>query len=429
VLPSEKTLTVKGGDIRRSPALKDRDALWAGNWPFMQGQWGPVTRPEVYLYWRRLRLGGEKWAANHTFHPKTIQTRFNDPEYQAQGKGHGSQLCYTNPKLVEEVAQMARDYFDGKANPPEGWKAVGDYFAIVPDDNANFCTCPKCRELIVSGRRMGTGQFSSGTISNYFFSFVNAVAREVHKTNPDKYIAALAYWNYAYPPQGFELEPNVSIAPCLHTCMYAIHREMRENDMKLYHEWLRRTKAPIFLWNYYHHPMEPAVIDKFKCFPNVMVHSSAETARMFIHDGIRGIFICGEQDMLEAYVLAKIYDDPNQNVDAMLDEFFHLYFGAAAGPMKKFYLQLEQIATNPKNYPKPYYRKNGIDWKNVAWSTLGTAKRIEQLGGLMDQAKALAKTDDEKRRVELWNNALWKWMAEGRAASPRGAGGNPASGK
>jgi hypothetical protein len=225
VMPSQKTLVVRGKDIRRAPALKYRDALWAGNWPFMQGQWGPVTRPEVYLFWRRLRLGGEKWAGNHTFHRKTVETMLNDPEYQAQGPGRGTQLCYTNPKLIEAVAQMARDYFDGKKDAPEGWKAVGDYFALVPDDNSNFCQCDRCKALLASGKGMGTGQFSSGTVSNYFFSFVNAVAREVRKTHPDKYIATLAYWNYAYPPRGFEMEPNVSVAPCLHTCMYAIHKE------------------------------------------------------------------------------------------------------------------------------------------------------------------------------------------------------------
>ncbi len=417
ILPSQATLSVQRRDIRRSPALKDRDALWAGNWPFMQGQWGPVTRPEVFLFWRRLRLGGEKWAANHTFHPKTIQTKLTSPDYQAQGKGHGSQLCYSNPKLVEDVAQMAREYFDGKANPPEGWKAVGDYFAIVPDDNANFCTCPQCKALIASGKRMGTGQFSSGTISNYFFSFVNAVAREVRKTHPEKYIATLAYWNYAVPPEGFEMEPNVSIAPCLHTCVYAIHKEMRENDMKLYHEWLRRTKAPMYLWNYYHHPMEAALVDKFTCFPNVMVHQSAETARMFIRDGIRGIFICGEQDMLESYVLAKIYDDPTQNVDDLLDEFFHLYFGNAAAPMKNFYTMLEKIVSEPKNYPKPYYRKNGIDWKNVAWKSLGTPQRMERLGKLIDEAKDLARTEQEKHRVALWEKALWQYISEGYTAA------------
>lgn len=415
VIPSQKSLAVCSKDVRRSPALKYRDALWSGNWPFMKGQWGPVTQPEIFLFWRRLRLGGEKWAGNHTFNRKTFDTVFTDPEYQAQGPGRGQQLCYTNPKLVHQVAQLACDYFDGKANAPEGWKAVGDYFALIPDDNEKFCRCERCQALLKSGRDMRTGQFSSGTVSNYFFSFVNAVAREVRTTHPDKYIATLAYWNYALPPRGFNLEPNVSIAPCLHTCMYAIHKEMRQNDMKLYHEWLQKAKAPVFLWNYYHHPMEPAIIDKFKCFPNIMPHRSAESMRMFIRDGVRGIFICGEQDMLESYLIAKLWDDPNQDVDAMLDEFFHRHFGAAAKPMQQFYLEIERIATNPDNYRKPCYRRNGIDWKNVAWSQLGTAERMARLGKWMSEAESLAQTEQEKQRVALWRDALWKWMQEGRA--------------
>ncbi len=413
VIPSQSSLTVKGTDIRRSPALKYRDALWAGNWPFMKGQWGSTTQSEKYLFWRRLRLGGEKWAGNHTFHPKTIQAMFKNPAYQAQGPGRGTQLCYTNPLLIEEVAQKARDFFDGKKNAPEGWKAVGDYFAIVPDDNSNFCQCERCKALLNSGKDMNTGQFSSGTVSNYFFSFVNAVAREVRKTHPDKYIATLAYWNYALPPQGFDIEPNVSVAPCLHTCLYAIHEEIRENDMKLYKDWLKKTKAPIFLWNYYHHPMEPALIYKWKCFPNMMVHESVRTMRMFIKDGVRGIFVCGEQDMLEGYVIAKIWDDPDQNEDAILNEFFVRYFGAAAEPMEKFYRLIEEIACNPKNYPPPLYKRNGIDWKNVAWTRLGTADRMNQLGALINKAQSFAQTEQEKKRVGQWNEAIWKWMEEG----------------
>lgn len=415
VLPARPTLVASGNDIRRAPALKYRDALWSGNWPFMQGQWGPVTRPEVYLFWRRLRLGGEKWAGNHTFHRKTVETVFSNPAYQAEGPGHGTQLCYSNPQLVDDVARIARDYFDGKQNAPEGWKAVGDYFAVVPDDNSKYCRCERCRELLASGRHMGTGQFSSGTVSNYFFSFINAVAGEVHKTHPGKYVATLAYWNYALPPEGFNIARNVSVAPCLHTCVYPIHPEIRENDMRLYREWLRITKAPMFLWNYYHHPMEPALIDKWKCFPNVMVHNSVESMRMFIRDGVRGIFICGEQDMLEAYAIAKVWDNPSIDIDALLEEFFRLYFGAAAKPMQDFYSMLETIATDPANYPPPYYRKDGIDWRNVAWSCLGTEPRMQQLGARIDEAQALAQTDMEKRRVTLWRDALWKWMQEGRA--------------
>ena len=150
------------------------------------------------------------------------------------------------------------------------------------------------------------------------------MAREVRQTHPDKYIATLAYWNYAYPPRDFDLEPNVSIAPCLHTCAYAIDDAVRENDMKFYRAWLAKAKAPMFLWNYYHHPMEPALIDKWKCFPNVMVHETARAARMFIQDGVRGIFECGEQDQLEHYVMIKLWDDPGLDTDALLDEFFTL---------------------------------------------------------------------------------------------------------
>ena len=417
VMPEQKTMLCAGHDVRRSPALKYRGALWSGNWPFMKGQWGPVTQQEIWLFWRRLRLGGEKWAGNHTFHRKTVQEMFTDPAYQAKGPGEGTQLCYSSPRLVEKVAQMARDYFDSKQQTPEGWKAVGDYFAIVPDDNAKFCECGKCQALIESGRDMRTGQFSGGEVSNYFFTFVNAVAREVRKTHPDKYIATLAYWDYAYPPRGFKIEPNVSIAPCLHTCMYAIHPDIRQNDMKLYRGWLQTAQAPVFLWNYYHHPMEPALIDKFKCFPNIMVHNTAGSMRMFIRDGVRGIFICGEQDMLEAYVIAKIWDAPGQDVDKIMREFFVRYFGAAAKPMEKFYRLIEEIACDPANYPEPIYRRqNSIKWKSVAWSHLGTEKRMRKLGALIKKAEQRAETGVEKQRVQQWREALWSWMEQGREA-------------
>ncbi len=410
VIPQKKTLTVRGTDIRRSPALKHRSALWAGNWPFMAGQWGAVTRPEVFLFWRRLRLGGEKWAGNHTIHRKTVATVLNNPAYQAVGRGRGAHLCYSNPQLVEEVAQMARDFFDRKKDVPDGWKAMGDYFAIVPEDNSNFCQCPQCRTLLRTGKDMVTGQFSSGEVSNYWFTFINSVARAVHKTHPDKYIATLAYWSYSYPPKGFDIEANVSVAPCLHLCYYPFSRPMRENDMKLYKLWLPKAKAPMFMWVYYHHPMEPALIDKWKCFPNVMVHETARAMRMFIKDGFRGIFVCGEQDMLEAYVIAKLWDDPDQNLDTMLDEFFRLYFGASAEPMKAFYLQIEEIACNPANYP-PMYRPS----RTVAWKNLGTAERMEELKTLIAKAQTQAQTDTEKRRVSLWHDAIWKWMLDGRA--------------
>jgi hypothetical protein len=417
VIPSHRNLTVAGQDIRRSLALKHRSALAGGSWPFLRGQWGDYTREQVVLYWRRLRLGGQRWAGNHTFHRSTLKSVFNDPEYQCQNpRGAGSQLCYTSAKLVEQVAQMARDYFDGKGELPQGWKAMGDYFAIVPDDNIHLCTCPACQDLLAKGQDRQTGFFSSGEMSEYWFSFVNAVAREVRKTHPDKYIATLAYWSYALVPE-FELEPNVSVAPCLHTCYYPVHAEMKENDLAFYRAWQEKATAPMFLWVYYHHPMEPALIEKWKCFPHVMVHETARAMRMFIRDGVQGIFECGEQDQLEQYVMAKIWDDPEVDVDGLIDEFFDLYFGPAGEPMKRFYLGLEAVACDRANYPPPYHRSNGIGWKAVAWERLGTAERMAEFERLIAQAEAKAQTETEQQRVALWRSALWEWMRQGREES------------
>ncbi len=402
VIPSRPTLAVGAGeDVRRAPALKHRSGLPAGNWPFLRGQWGEFSQDQVRLYWRRIRQGGERWAGNHTFHPATIKARFTDPEYQSRNpRTQGTQLCYSHPRLVSQVAGMARDYFDGKGGLPEGWKAVGDYFALVPDDNMNLCNCASCEALLGDRSSRKTGFFSSGEMSDYWFSFVNAVAREVRRTHPDKYIATLAYWAYAVPP-GFALEPNVSVAPCLHTCYYPVHPGMKENDLRFYGEWRGRTAAPMFLWVYYHHPMEPALINRWKCFPHVMVHQTAEAMRRFIADGVRGIFECGEQDQVEQYVMARIWDDPSLDVDGLIDEFFRLYFGSAGEPMKQFYLLLETTACDPANYPSPYHRRDGIDWKKAAWETLGTRERMDRFGGLMEEAGRRASNKPQIGRAHV----------------------------
>lgn len=119
------------------------------------------------------------------------------------------------------------------------------------------------------------------------------------------------------------------------------------------------------------------------------------------------------QDQVEQYVMARIWDDPSLDVDGLIDEFFRLYFGPAGDPMKQFYLLLETTACDPANYPSPYHRRDGIDWKKAAWETLGTRERMDRFGGLMEEAGRRASNDTERQRVALWRTALWQWMREG----------------
>ena len=403
VIPSRPTLFVEGTSIRRSPDLVHRHAL-GGGWPIIRVQWNEPTSDQLNLYWRRMRVGGEKWAGNHTIWTKTVQEIFSDPEYQAVGRGNGSQLCYTHPKLVEDVAQAARDFFDGK-DLPDGLKALGDYFAVVPDDNASWCECHRCQEMLAKSTqdKRGQDQFSNASNSYYVFHFVNEVAKEIAKTHPDRFIAALAYASYAYPPQGLELEPNASVAPCLQMC-YGYNASVSENDAEIYRLWLADTERRFFLWNYFHHPMEPAVIGRWNCFPCFMPDIISRDVKRYVADGIRGVFLCGIGQQLDYYLYMQMAFDASTDYEALVNEFFTNYFVSSAIPMQRFYQRISDIN-----------REEGVVGTSpeLSWLRLGTAKRMAALEDDIQEAVDLAVTELEKARVDTWKRGVWDYMKTG----------------
>jgi len=403
VFPSEKTLTVSGHAIRRTRDLKHVHAT-GGSWPILNVQWNRPSADELNLYWRRMRVGGEKWAGNHTIHRSTVQSIFNDPEYQAKGRGKGSQVCYTHPELIEKVAQAARDYFDGK-ELPGGLKAMGDYFAVVPDDNASWCQCDRCREVLAISKadKRGAGHFSNASSSYYIFNFINEVAKKVRRTHPDKFIAALAYASYAYPPKNLKLEPNISVAPCLHTC-YGYDKATTANDMALYEAWRADKGRRIYLWNYFHHPLEPAVIGKWNCFPCFEPDVISRVVKRYHRDDVRGVFLCGIGQQLDYYLYMQTAFNVETDSGELIDEFFSRYFGTASTPMKKFYYRIAAIN-----------RAEGVvgRTRELSWKRLGTPERMRELQGYIEQAVNLAGTDIEQQRVNTWKTGVWDYMKTG----------------
>jgi hypothetical protein len=345
--PRQADLKIKCGEIRRSPVMKYRMGTPTWDWPILKAQWGNPSAETVALYLRRLRVGGEKWAGNHSFrsyhdrfgeknpaHPELFEGR--RPEFFAQGQtggGDSLQLCYTNETLIQQVAQNARDFFEGKGLKGQQ-VAIGDYFALVPLDNSAWCKCAKCQALLAKdvGNAHG-GHFNSGTASHYWFIFVNAIARETARTHPGKYLATLAYHVYAFRPADMVIEPNVAVAPCLQVRNYWAPR-IAKHEQALYRQWAEPKDRPIHVWNYYCFPEEPGYLTgQWKCFPGFSAHRLAEEIDRYQRDGVRGVFLCGLGEQLDFYLTMKLYDDPASRVDGVLAEFFARYFGSAAGPM------------------------------------------------------------------------------------------------
>ncbi|MBI2302217.1 MAG: DUF4838 domain-containing protein [Armatimonadetes bacterium] len=423
VCPSRPTLTVSGKDIRRAPAMIHRWITPTAE--YLPGPPDQVPAADLQVWKLRMRIGGQNFWVCHSFYGYYDRFLKEHPNWFAQGyPGQPPQMCYTNPGFIAQVVQDARDYFDGKGKQP-GATAEGDVFGLVPMDNMSWCKCAACQALL-DVEEQKNQQFNNGKASDYLFAFVNAVAREVRKTHPSKWIGALAYSDYAYYPKRVRLEPNVIVQTCLHTRNWWCP-SMEVNDRKVLGDWRAREPGrPLYLWLYYCFPALNARSGSYHYFPGYFAHSVVKQMKLYHQKGVQGIFLehsseGGESylmDQLEFYVTFKLADDPSLNGNALIDEFFRRYYGHAGPAMQRVYARIEDLFGNPRYYPESIRRSPAHQHQNaeLAWGSLGTPEHMAELAKLVAAAEAAAQTSVEQQRVAVWVKGQWDYMVAGRTA-------------
>ena len=456
--PAQATLTVAGAELRRAPFMKYRFAAYpssegydqyTGLWPagsdgyrkweaaaypglhqrFDRGGYTLAKRGWNQLFRLRHREGGEVCPGNHSLYGYYrrfwAEEKGQEPlfagrhaDWFAQGyQAQPPQMCYTSRGLVEQVAKDACEYFATGKNYP-GAQAGGDCFCVEPMDNDQFCKCAPCQAWL-TGRDADSPFFTNGRHSDYFFQFVNEVAKLVGPKHPDKHIVCLAYMTHGAPPQQLKLESNVLVQYCFACNRLNFDRASYDHELDLLQQW--RQDYPgrtLYLWLYYTFPVEIAVNGKFHCFPGFFAHAIRDQFAQFRQLDYRGAFHCGYGQDVEAYVTYRLMDDPALNLETLLDEYFTRLYGPAAGPLRKFYETVEQAYGDPANYPEAIaagaIEGHHHQTEEVAWGYLGNAKRMETLGRLMQEAKAAALTAEQKQRVLLFELGTWDYMIAGR---------------
>lgn len=456
--PRQATLTVTGKEVRRAPFMKYRYAAYpssenydqyTGLWPAgSEGytKWEAAAYPELHrrfdgggytlakrgwnmLFRLRHREGGEPCPGNHSLYgyyrrfwaQEQGQERLFEgrrADWFAQGyEGQPPQMCYSSRGLVEQVAKDACEFFETGKNYP-GAQAGGDCFCVEPMDNDQFCKCARCQQWL-TGRDADSPFFTNGRHSDYFFQFVNEVAKLVGPKHPDKHIVCLAYMTHGAPPQRFKLEPNVLVQYCFACNRLNFDRASYDHEVELLSQW--RQEYPgrtLYLWLYYTFPVEVANNGRFHCFPGFFARAVGEQFALFRRHDYRGAFHCGYGQEVEAYLTYRLMDDPGLDSGRLLDEYFTRLYGPAAGPLRKFYETVEQAYGDPANYPEAIAtgRTEGHhhQTEEVAWGYLGNANRMEVLGRLMEAAKTAAQTAEQKQRVALFEMGVWDYMTAGR---------------
>lgn len=456
--PKQATLIVTGSGIQRAPFFKYRYAaypssenydLYTGLWPNgSEGRtkWEAAAYPELHkrfegqaytlakrgwnmLFRLRHREGGEVCPGNHSLYGyygrfweaeagKEAQFEGQHPDWFAQGyQGKPPQMCYTSRGLIQQVAKDACEYFE-TGNVYPGAQAGGDFFCVEPMDNDAFCKCADCQKLLTK-RDADSPFFSNGRHSDYFFNFVNEVAKKVYKTHPDKRIVCLAYMSHAAPPERVKLEPNVVVQYCFACHRLNFDRASYEHEVAQLRAWRAlEPKRPLYLWLYYTFPVEIANNGNFHCFPGFFAKAIGEQFDLFKELKLSGMFHCGYGQEVEAYLTYRLMDDPALKTETVLDEYFTRLYGPAAGPMRKLYDTIEQTYGNPANYPEGIASKrlegHHHQTEEVAWGYLGNEGRMAELAKLMEAAKAAAQTPAQKQRVALFELGTWDYMISGR---------------
>ncbi len=421
VHPRTNTLVVNVENLRRAPAMVHR---WITPTPlYMPGPPTEIPASDVHLWKLRMRIGGKDFWVCHSFDGYYDRFLKDHPDWFAQGyEGKPPQMCYTNPEFIDQVVADARAYFDGKGVAP-GATARGNVYGLVPMDNNRWCKCPRCRAEMDPAEQANQ-QFNNGKASDYIFGFVNWVAAEIRKSHPDKWIGALAYSDYAYYPTKAPVMSNVVVQLCLHTRNWWCP-SMEANDRRMLEEWRSRDpRRPLYLWLYYNFPALNAKYDKYGYFPGFFARTVVSQMDLYRKANIQGVFMEHSSefgatylmDQLEFYVTLKLADDPTLDGRQLIDEFFEKYYGHAGPAMRKVYEAIEDVFSDPRKYPPEIQESQSHQHQNerLAWEWLGTAERMERIGTLVADAVRAARTEIEKKRVEMFVTGIWETMQQGR---------------
>ena len=244
-------------------------------------------------------------------------------------------VCLSSPEFLAFTVKYARTVFDTYPDLK--------YVSIWPGDgfyNDSMCQCDACKGKLTPKRGL------EGELSDYVWDFVERVAKELYKTHPDRILVCGAYGAYALPPEKIAVfSPNVMAMLCLVQERESFNNpEVRAKALEVRKGWLAKL-APGNLSN------SPHYLNSRSYLPSYFPHAIAEDLHSLKglsqgeyieltwgnYDGGRysGMHAPGFNH-LNVYVTSRYYWDADQDIEALLDEYYDKFYGPAAKEMKAF---------------------------------------------------------------------------------------------
>jgi hypothetical protein len=334
IVPKKKDIAVPEINKTVNPDFRLR-------YPYQYGHmFGHTTRDEVM--WQ-LRLGiynGPDPIVGGSHGQRNVLCREEmknaHPEYYAVFGGKRdtkSRLaCLSSEGMLQETVAYARAMFD----------IYGDSLvSVMPEDGyVNLCQCDLCKGKDTPGRGW------TGQLSDYVWDFVNRVAKEVYKTHPDKKVTCFAYGAYLLPPEKIDkLSPNVVVGICQWRSDFQ-DPVVREQFVKLRQDWMKKLSpsSRVMIADYYLHGRPKMPFDGIPTFfPGLIAQDLKSLKGISMGEFIEVYRESGNMELLSLailhlnlYVTSRFWWDADQDLNALLEEYYTLFYGPARNEMKTF---------------------------------------------------------------------------------------------
>ena len=239
-----------------------------------------------------------------------------------------------SPLFFEQQLKYSRVMFDHYREPMISLDLVDGYGGLTSDD-------PKWRAQLTPERGW------AGTMSDQVWGYINRVALELYKSHPDRLVSGLAYSAYKMPPASIEkLSPNLVLIETRQRQSFwdgakrSEHHTMRE-------AWMKKLSSGKYLtWDYTINARSeqagrPVFYTKqiARDLRELKGHTLGEMIEIYDHPAGKEASFGYDPFALEhlnLYVTARLWWDAEQNLDALLADYFASYYGPAAKPMQAF---------------------------------------------------------------------------------------------
>ena len=387
VIPKRDTIVLGDIDVCEHPDFRLRN-IWYSGWMPVQGNDG-----QEYATWmdrnrmnslKGLSLPGDGTVKRLAPAEQYFDSHPNIYAINKKGERDKEMLCLTEPEAVTISAETIKEAF--RADP------AMVTFGFAPPDGHPQCFCERCQESSPNFCGKGYGEPS---LSDVWFRFANAVATEVHKEFPDRWLLTNGYANRVRVPEGIDaLSPNLGIqSAMLDSCTFHAIGDPKCWQRQLYKcvldQWTEKLRC-VFIYDY-----DPGKSLDGMPFP--MLHNLGRDFRYFKDRGVWGFWTEGQNcwmvTHLNYYVRARLMWDADADVEALVRDYCEQFYGAAAKPLERYIRTMER-AVDECTIHETFGRM-------VPWRVIYTPKIMRKLDRFMADAVDRAEGRPEAAHVSV----------------------------